>query len=359
MTEGKRKILVVDDEKVNRQLFFRIFSEKYDVMEAQNGQEALAEIFQYLEEIAGIVMNPEMEVSENTLLLDLLDERGLLECIPVILLTRKEKRLRNGERVADCIERSCDSDVIGQRTERAIRRFAREKELKRRISSQEKTILYYADQLHQMNCSLIESIADIVEFRSLEAGTHVKRMKQWVEILARNVQMNFPEYRLTDEDVERMTVTSTMHDLGKIMISDSILKKPGKLTADEYERMKLHTVYGAGMIENYIHFQDSRYEKCAWNIARYHHERYDGNGYPDHLKGEQIPVEAQITALADVFDALVSERCYKQAVSPRKAFRMICNGECGCFSHKMLESLKQSKGKMLNVLDRREERYGQ
>lgn len=347
MTEGKRKILVVDDRKVNRQLLFMAFSQEYDVLEAADGQEALAKLLRFLEEIDVILLDLVMPVMDGLSFLKILRQRGLTGRIPVILITaRQEKECEKqcfSYGAADYVTRPFDPEIMQKRVKRAIKLRNYEKRLEQRISNQERTILFYAGRLYRMNCSLIESIADIVEFRSLESGTHVKRIRRWVEILARCVRENFPEYGLKEQDVERMAVTCVMHDLGKIMIPDTILNKPGKLTAEEYEKMKQHTVYGAKIIEKSVDFPDREYAGCAWNIARYHHERYDGNGYPDHLRGEQIPVEAQITALADVFDALVSERCYKKAVAPQKAYEMILAGECGSFSEKMLEALKKSK----------------
>ena len=357
MTDGKRKILVVDDSSVNRQLLFRIFSQEYQVTEAADGQEALVKLLRFLEDIDAILLDLEMPVMDGFAFLEILRQRELSGRIPVIALREERAGAAEEKRcfllgAADVIQKTCEPEVMRQRVKRAVRLRAYEKRLERRILDQEQTILSYAGQLRKMSCSLVESIADIVECRSLESGMHVKRVRRWVEILARYVQRHFGEYGLGESEVERMSVTSAMHDLGKIMIPDAILKKQGKLTAGEFEQMKLHTVYGAEIIRNSVEFPDEGYARCAWHIARYHHERYDGEGYPDHLRGEQIPIEAQITALADVFDALISQRCYKRAVSPQEAWRMIKNGECGKFSEKMLTAFSESRAELFGTLER-------
>ena len=180
-------------------------------------------------------------------------------------------------------------------------------------------------------------LGTIVEYRNLESGEHVQRVKQYTRILAEAFSRQYPEYGLTDKQIETIVAASALHDLGKIAIPDNILLKPGKLTAEEYAYMKSHTIRGCEILDEMKVEWNPEAKKASYEIIRHHHERYDGKGYPDGLKGEEIPISAQLVSLADVYDALVNERCYKDAFSPEEAFYMIVRGECGIFSPKLME----------------------
>ena len=198
------------------------------------------------------------------------------------------------------------------------------------------------EKLERSNEFLINALSSVVEFRSLESGEHIQRVKYFTKILLRYVKDEFPEYGLTDESVNLITNAAALHDLGKIAIPDSILLKPGKLTKDEFEEMKKHTVYGCELLENFKQEDNEFYQYC-YDICRFHHERYDGNGYPDKLKGEEIPIWAQVVSIVDVYDALVSKRVYKAAYAVDEAVRMIKDDECGVFSPKILDCFDMAK----------------
>ena len=198
-------------------------------------------------------------------------------------------------------------------------------------------------ELQRMNERIIETLSNVVEFRNLESGDHVKRVKRFTNILARYVAQTYSEYGLDDESVAVITAAAAMHDVGKIAISDTILLKPGKLTEQEFEIMKTHTTKGCEILDMLGDIQQGEYGRASYDICRYHHERYDGGGYPEGLKGEEIPIAAQIVSVADVYDALVSERCYKGAYPPEKAYDMIMGGECGQFSPKLLSCLASAR----------------
>ncbi len=185
-------------------------------------------------------------------------------------------------------------------------------------------------------------MSSVVEFRSLESGEHIQRVKFYTRMLLKYVVKSYPEYRLSKEAVDLIVSASALHDLGKIAIPDNILLKPGKLTKEEFDEMKKHTIYGCELLENFKQDEDDFYQYC-YEICRYHHERYDGRGYPDGLKGEDIPIWAQVVAIADVYDALVSKRVYKAAYALDEAAQMILNGECGVFSPVILDCFQQAK----------------
>ena len=197
--------------------------------------------------------------------------------------------------------------------------------------------------MKRRNQDIIEILGTVVEYRNLESGEHVKRVGEYTRILAETFMMEYPEYGLTQDEINVIVSASALHDIGKITISDSILLKPGRLTKDEFEYMKSHTTRGCELLESMKNVLDPKYEKVSHEICRHHHERYDGKGYPDGLKGEAIPLSAQLVSVADVYDALVNERCYKDAFSPEEAFRMIVNGECGVFSPRLMEVFRMAR----------------
>ncbi|MDE5940078.1 MAG: HD domain-containing protein [Lachnospiraceae bacterium] len=207
-------------------------------------------------------------------------------------------------------------------------------------------------ELKRMNERIIETLSNVVEFRNLESGDHVRRVKDFTRILAGHLAKVCPEYQLDQEAVDVITEAAALHDVGKIAIPDAVLLKPGKLTAQEFEVMKTHTTKGCEIIDMLGDIQEGEYGRAGYEICRYHHERYDGKGYPEGLKGEEIPIAAQIVSLADVYDALTSERCYKSAYTPAEAYDMIMRGECGQFSPKLLLCL----GKARRELEEKAER---
>lgn len=198
-----------------------------------------------------------------------------------------------------------------------------------------------AAKLKETNIRIIDILGMVVEFRNLESGEHIKRVKGFTEILANQFMKDYPEYGLTDHIIEMIVSSSSLHDVGKIAIPDNILLKPGRLTNEEFECMKSHTVRGCDVLNNIEGVWDDEYREYAYDICRHHHERFDGRGYPDGLKGDDIPISAQLVSVADVYDALVSERCYKKAFPKPQAAQMIINGECGIFSPKILDSFQK------------------
>lgn len=197
---------------------------------------------------------------------------------------------------------------------------------------------------------LINALGSVVEFKSMESGEHIQRVKKFTRIILKHLQVLYPEYGLTDRQVEMISQAAALHDVGKIAIPDSILDKPGRLTAEEFAEMKKHTVYGCEILERFKQ-EDNEFYKYCYEICRWHHEKYDGRGYPDNLVGEDIPIWAQAVSVADCFDALVSKRVYKAPYEADFAFDMICDGQCGQFSDKIIECLHAAKLEMFAAIE--------
>lgn len=194
--------------------------------------------------------------------------------------------------------------------------------------------------LRESNSIMIDALSSVIEYRSLESGQHIRRIRSFTKILLTNVAQSYQEYDLDNHKIDLITDASSMHDIGKIAIPDVILNKPGRLTPEEFEIMKTHTTKGCEILSGLDRMPDKEYLQYAYNICRYHHERWDGQGYPDGLKGENIPICAQVVAVADCYDALTTNRVYKDAIAQDEAFTMILNGKCGAFSPRLLECFK-------------------
>jgi putative two-component system response regulator len=211
------------------------------------------------------------------------------------------------------------------------------------LMKQNRLLKQQTAQLRENNVRIIDILGNVVESRNLESGEHIKRVKGFSRILGYQFMKDYPEYGLSETRVQMISEASALHDIGKIAIPDNVLLKPGRLTTEEFELMKSHTTRGCDILNGIEGIWEEDYRKTSYEICRHHHERYDGKGYPDHLKGEDIPISAQIVSVADVYDALVSERVYKDAYSKEEAFHMIINGECGVFSPKLLESFRHAR----------------
>lgn len=237
-----------------------------------------------------------------------------------------------------------NSGVISRTNDKSGAGYDTKRHLEELVKLQTSVLRQQALELRRLNERIIETLSSVVEFRNLESGDHVKRVKAFTRILAEHLAQACPEYQLDQEAVDVITAAAALHDVGKIAIPDAILLKPGKLTAQEFEVMKTHTTKGCEIISMLGDMQEGEYGRAGYEICRFHHERYDGKGYPDGLKGEEIPIAAQIVSLADVYDALVSERCYKSAYTPAEAYDMIMRGDCGQFSPRLLLCLREARG---------------
>lgn len=355
------RVLVVDDSLLNCELLKTILEKEYDVILASNGLEAIEKL--HTEEDIGVILldlhMPEMNGFE---MLNVLTREQYINQIPVLIITG-EKSTEIEKRcfelgVSDFIRKPFEPMIVLNRVRNISDLFAYRRSLEKKIDEQTETMqIQYqllkkqAAELEETNTRVIDILGTVVEYRNMESGEHIKRVKGFTRILALQVMRDYPEYNLTEDKIDLIVAASSLHDIGKIAISDTILLKPGKLTEEEYELMKEHTTKGCEILDSIEDIWGSETHKYGYDICHYHHERYDGNGYPEGLKGEDIPISAQIVSVADVYDALASDRVYKKAFPKDQVFQMITTGECGVFSPKLMACLTKVRSEFEALAD--------
>lgn len=350
----KNCILIIDDSLLNRTVFRDMFREEYTVLEAQDGLEGLAVIEKREQELAAILLDIVMPKMDGFELLAILQERKIVKRVPVFMITSvysEETCIKGFEMgVMDVLRKPFSKNVTKHRIKSIIELFEMRHQLGREIHVQKEALhhkeqeiyvqkaeLYHKEkEIQELHYTLIEALATAIEFRSCEAGEHVNRIYDLTKFFLERTA--FGE-GLSAQEKEQIAMAAIMHDVGKIAIPDHILNKPGKLTAEEFEIMKKHTILGYDLLKSISGVQDRPLYRYAYDICRHHHERWDGRGYPDGLQGEEISAWAQIVGLADVYDALTSERVYKPPFTHEESVGMILNGECGKFNPKLMEAL--------------------
>ncbi len=335
----KQKILIADDSEMNREILKDMLGEDYLVLEAVNGVEAVASLWEHEGEIDLLLLDITMPEMDGFGVLEAMHHHGWNHQIPVIMITAEndsvlmERAYELG--VADYIRRPFDALMVQRRVTNTLMLYGKQKMLMQMVANQ----VYEREKISNL---MVTILSHIVEFRNGESGQHVIHIQTVTEFLCRHLALKTDQYPLSPADISLYSSAAALHDIGKISIPQEILNKPGKLTPEEFAIMKTHSAVGASMLESLpASFQKEPLVKAAHEICRWHHERWDGKGYPDGLKGEEIPISAQIVSLADVYDALTSERCYKKAFSHEKAIEMITNGECGTFHPLLLECLSE------------------
>ena len=332
----KYRILVVDDSEMNREILSEILSEEYDIIEADSGDTCIDMLRKYETGISLVLLDIVMPGMDGFGVLNYMNRHHYLEDIPVIMISSEDStetvRKAYEMGVSDYINRPFDAGVVHRRVYNTIKLYAKQRRLITLITNQ----VYEKEKNNRM---MVGILSQIVEFRNGESGSHVLNINIFTGMLLESLVQKTDKYNITWSERLLITTASALHDIGKIGIDDKILNKPGRLTDEEFKIMQNHTIIGASILENMGSYQDEELMKVAYQICRWHHERYDGKGYPDGLKGDEIPISAQVVSLADVYDALVSERVYKKAYSHEKAIEMIINGECGCFNPILLECL--------------------
>lgn len=342
--EKNARILIVDDSEMNRDMLSDMLSDDYDIVEAADGEEALSILKERVYDIDLVLLDIIMPAVDGFGVLDVMKRYHWIDNTPVIMISSEtsqsyiRKAFELG--VTDYILRPFDSFVIHKRVSNTLMLYRKQKKL---LSALEEQV--YENEKN--NSMMINVLAHIVEFRNGESGMHVHHIKQLTSILLQNLIEKTDKYHLTENDILLISTASSLHDIGKISIDDKILNKPGRLTAEEFEVIKTHSVIGAEMLHDLHNTHNYPLFDKAYEICRWHHERYDGKGYPDGLSGEEIPISAQVTSLADVYDALTSNRCYKKAFSHEKAMEMILDGQCGAFNPVLLQCLKDCEKQIL------------
>ena len=347
-------VLIVDDMKFNRQILKDILEDEYQIAEAENGKVALDVIEAKHEEIAAVLLDIVMPEMDGVTFLKVMHEKKLLGTFPVLVVTSEQSVDLVGEcfdyGAADFIRKPVNTDFVKQRVQKLVELYEQKNDFKERLDrqtltlrNQYKLLQQQAAQLQKNGEKIIDILGTIVEYRSVLDDTHIRRVKAFTGILAGHVMEDYPEYGLTEEKVHIITIASALHDIGKIMIPDAILLKPGKLTDQEFEYVKSHSLRGYEMIESIADLWEEEYVNCCLEVTRSHHEKYDGSGYPDGLKADEIPISAQIVSMADCLEVLISENVYKSAIPFEEAFNMILQGECGVFSYKLFECFRKAK----------------
>ena len=334
--QEKSQILLVDDSKMNRMLLREILGDGYHILEAENGQECLETLQAEAGNIALVLLDINMPGMDGFEVLKAMNANHTIEDIPVIMISSEDSdaAIRRSYELgaSDYVNRPFDARIVYRRVTNTIKLYAKQRRLVQMVSDQIRARENNTDML-------VGVLSHIVEFRNGESGAHVRHIRIITELLLHRLLEISSRYSITAEQQDMIPLASALHDIGKIGIDEKILNKPGKLTPEEFKVIQTHSMLGAKMLHDLDGFAEQPLLQTAYEIARWHHERWDGRGYPDGLKGDEIPISAQLVSLADVYDALTSERCYKKAFSHKKAVQMILDGECGAFNPLLLQCL--------------------
>ncbi len=346
--DDRPQILIVDDAPVNRELLADILGDRYRILQASEGEECINMLRRYENDIALVLIDMIMPKKDGFEVLVYMNRNHWIEDIPVIMISTDNSD-DNVSRayslgVSDYISSPFDAKVVYNRVFNIIKLYSKQRRLVQLVTEQ----IYEKEKDNQM---MIGILSHIVEFRNGESGSHVLHINKITGMLLERLIQKTDKYDISWHDRYLITTASALHDIGKIGVDEKILNKPGRLTADEFEIMKMHTMIGASMLHSLTMYQDEELVRVATEICRWHHERYDGRGYPDGLKGDEIPISAQVVSVADVYDALASERVYKKAFPHEKAIEMIMNGECGTFNPLLLECLNDIQGRIKDEMD--------
>ena len=339
----KPVILLVDDSLMNRMMLASILGEDHRILEAENGKRCLELLRTKAGQISLVLLDINMPVMDGFEVLRTMNTNHTIEDVPVIMISSddSEEVIRKAYELgaSDYVNRPFDAKIVYRRVSNTIKLYAKQRRLVQMVSDQIRAREKNTDVL-------VGVLSQIVEFRNGESGSHVRHIRVITETLLHRLMELTSRYDLTPEQQDNIPLASALHDIGKIGIDEAILNKPGRLTAEEFAVIKTHSMLGAEMLQKTESFADQPLLQTAYEIARWHHERWDGKGYPDGLKGDDIPISAQLVSMADVYDALTSERCYKKAFPHETAVQMITNGECGAFNPLLIQCLLDVQGEL-------------
>ena len=341
--EEKPVILLVDDSMMNRMMLAGILGEDYRILEAENGKQCLELLRANAGQTSLVLLDINMPVMDGFEVLRTMNTNHTIEDVPVIMISSddSEEAIRKAYELgaSDYVNRPFDAKIVYRRVSNTIKLYAKQRRLVQMVSDQIRAREKNTDVL-------VGVLSQIVEFRNGESGSHVRHIRTITETLLHRLMELTSRYDLTPEQQDNIPLASALHDIGKIGIDEAILNKPGKLTAEEFAVIKTHSMLGAEMLHKTENFADQPLLQIAYEIARWHHERWDGGGYPDGLKGDDIPISAQLVSMADVYDALTSERCYKKAFPHETAVQMITDGACGAFNPLLIQCLLDVQGEL-------------
>lgn len=346
---AKPRVLIVDDSELNRDLLKEMLRDRYEILEAADGEKGLALLYELGTKISLVLLDVVMPKLGGFDVLAVMQKERWLDDIPVMMISAEDspafiqKAYEMG--ASDYITRPFNMNVVRQRSDNITKLYAKQRRLLSLVSSQ-------IQEKERNNHIIISILSEVVGLKNGESRKHILSVSRITELLLSRVMQRTSRYHLTWQDEALITNAAALHDIGKIGIDEKILNKPGKLTKEEFEIMKTHTLIGAKMVEHLEAFREEPLVKVTYAICRWHHERWDGRGYPDGLKGDAIPISAQIVSIADVYDALTSKRVYKDAFAHEKAIRMILDGECGRFNPLLLDCLLDIKDSLKEELEK-------
>ncbi len=350
-----KKILIVDDAMINREMIKDIFEGEFEPIEAENGAQAIEVLQQEGENITIVFLDLVMPEKDGLDVLKYMRSVDLIERIPVIMITGEstiESDVKTYEYgAADIIYKPIAPEVVKRRAYNLIKLFEKQEDIEAQLEAKTEQLRASQEKLAKNSEFLINALGSVVEFKSNESGEHIQRVTGLTKILMKQLVALYPEYKLSKEQIHMISQAAALHDVGKIAIPDSILNKPARLTAEEYEEMKKHSSIGCEILERFKQ-EDSEFYQYCHDICRWHHEKYDGKGYPDGLKGNEIPIWAQVVSVADCFDALSSPRVYKAKFDMETAYTMIREGKCGVFSEELMNSFEAAKEAMFREMER-------
>ncbi len=351
--ENKARLLIADDSEMNRELLTEILGDQYSYVYAQNGAEVV-EILAEDTEVDLLLLDINMPELDGFGVLEVMGQRQWIQEIPVIIISAENNTgfIQRGYDLGamDYINRPFNMVVVQRRVTNTLKLYARQKRLTRLVGEQ----VY---EREKSNSTMIDILSHVIESRNNESGLHTLHVRTITDLLLHELMKITRRYPLTEMEISMISTMSALHDIGKITVPEEVLNKPGKLTPQEWKLMKNHTVAGDALLNDAPVSKDDPMLKTAHAICRWHHERWDGKGYPDGLKGDEIPIAAQAVALADVYDALTSERCYKPAYEHNKAVHMILNGECGAFNPLLMDCLRTVADRLRSLMQATPERF--
>lgn len=346
---AKPRVLIVDDSELNRDLLKEMLRDRYEVLEAADGEKGLALLYELGTKISLVLLDVVMPKLGGFDVLAVMQKERWLDDIPVMMISAEDSpafiQRAYDMGASDYITRPFNMNVVRQRSDNITKLYAKQRRLLSLVSSQ-------IQEKERNNHIIISILSEVVGLKNGESRKHILSVSRITELLLSRVMQRTSRYHLTWQDEALITNAAALHDIGKIGIDEKILNKPGKLTKEEFEIMKTHTLIGAKMVEHLEAFREEPFVKVTYAICRWHHERWDGRGYPDGLKGDAIPISAQIVSIADVYDALTSKRVYKDAFAHEKAIWMILNGECGLFNPLLLDCLLDIKDSLKEELQK-------
>ncbi|MBQ9934403.1 MAG: HD domain-containing protein [Lachnospiraceae bacterium] len=352
MDGKKRNIIIADSNETRAQELQTLLSGAYNVIMVSDGEQLLKKVADYFKRLSAIILDADIPKISAEKVMDALRNKKITKYVPVLVMADRTSELTKmyyDKGAAAFLRPPYNTRSAKAKVDNVVNTYAERKWLEKKVIQQNRELTYQADMLRKLNDNILDMIGTIIEFRGIEDNNHIRRVKEYTLILGEAVATFFKEYQLDSEQVNYIASASSMHDIGKLLIPDSIVLKAGKLTADEFDIIKSHTTKGCEMLEAVSRYQEEVYYRYSYEICRYHHERYDGSGYPEGLTGDEIPISAQIVSVTEAFDALMCDTVYRKAVGFDRACEMIVEGECGTFSPKLIQCFKVSQDKLKKI----------